>query len=733
LKKSIPALKACKGEAMTPDHWAQLFKILGIRGMTLEKLALKDLVEQTSNLLANEQQIKDLNARALGEVVIREALQELQMWGANAMLSLTEHKSEKRSTPMIKEWEELLTQVGDNQSLVGSLKDSPYFGPFQDDALKWETRLSDLSDFLQLMNQIQRKWVYLEPIFGRGSLPSETSRFNRVDEEFRTIMLDLNADPKVLTLLAIHGLKERLPHMLDQLERCQKALAEFLEGKRGRFPRFYFIGDDDLLEILGQCKNPAVIQSHLKKLFQGIFRVEFGEKDATLIAMCDIYGENVPLDIAVKISDQVEEWLVQLANRMVSSLQAMLLSCLAQTDLAKYPGQLLSVSEMLHFTARAEKALQSHGLDKLGLELAEELQKYTAFNASSDSVLRLKMYGLILDMVHNREVVDMLREAGVTSLGDWQWQKQLRYYMNKEKKVAELRMVSAEMAYSYEYQGNAPRLVQTPLTDKCYLTLTQAMQLGYGGNPYGPAGTGKTESVKALGQVLGRQVLVFNCDEGIDFKSMGRIFTGLVKCGAWGCFDEFNRLEEDVLSAVSQQIQTIQVALKLREKTVTIIGDTPVDVDHNSGIFVTLNPAGKGYGGRSKLPDNLKQLFRAVAMSKPDNERIAEVTLYAGGFEHAAEGGRKLVAVFRLSQQLLSWQQHYDWGLRAIKTVLFTASSLIQARKAANGNKSIPKEEEFKLLIQARRIHLWQRLAVIMTCTFAGDTREHFGQVGISR
>lgn len=60
-------------------------------------------------------------------------------------------------------------------------------------------------------------------------------------------------------------------------------------------------------------------------------------------------------------------------------------------------------------------------------------------------------------------------------------------------------------------------------------------------------------------QAMGRRVLVFNCDEEFDFKAMGRIFVGLVKCGAWGCFDEFNRLDEEVLSAVSQQIQIIQV------------------------------------------------------------------------------------------------------------------------------------------------------------------------------
>ena len=73
-------------------------------------------------------------------------------------------------------------------------------------------------------------------------------------------------------------------------------------------------------------------------------------------------------------------------------------------------------------------------------------------------------------------------------------------------------MCDAVFDYTYEYQGNAPKLVHTPLTDKCYLTLTQGMLLGYGGNPYGPAGTGKTESVKALGQAFARQVLVFKCD-----------------------------------------------------------------------------------------------------------------------------------------------------------------------------------------------------------------------------
>jgi hypothetical protein len=122
-------------------------------------------------------------------------------------------------------------------------------------------------------------------------------------------------------------------------------------------------------------------------------------------------------------------------------------------------------------------------------------------------------------------------------------------------------IANAAFGYGFEYLGVGERLVQTPLTDRCFLTLAQALSLRLGGNPFGPAGTGKTESVKALGCQLGRFVLVFNCDEHFDFKAMGRIFVGLCQVGAWGCFDEFNRLEERILSAVSAQILAIQTGL----------------------------------------------------------------------------------------------------------------------------------------------------------------------------
>ena len=107
----------------------------------------------------------------------------------------------------------------------------------------------------------------------------------------------------------------------------------------------------------------------------------------------------------------------------------------------------------------------------------------------------------------------------------------MRFYFDpKQGEVLQqlsIHMANAKFHYGFEYLGVQEKLVQSPLTDKCYLTLTQALDLRLGGSPFGPAGTGKTESVKALGGQLGRFVLVFNCDEAFDFQAMGRIFVGL--------------------------------------------------------------------------------------------------------------------------------------------------------------------------------------------------------------
>jgi dynein heavy chain len=187
--------------------------------------------------------------------------------------------------------------------------------------------------------------------------------------------------------------------------------------------------------------------------------------------------------------------------------------------------------------------------------------------------------------------------------------------------------------------GCTSRLVITPLTDRCWITISNALHIKLGANPAGPAGTGKTESTKDLAKAIAIQCIVYNCSDQVDYIMMGRLFSGLCQQGCWTCLDEFNRINVEVLSVIAQQLLQVRTAL-LEEKQMFNFENDEIPLKPEFGCHVTMNP---GYAGRTELPDNLKVLFRPVAMMIPNYGLIAEIMLFAEGFSSAKRISTKMV------------------------------------------------------------------------------------------
>jgi len=259
-------------------------------------------------------------------------------------------------------------------------------------------------------------------------------------------------------------------------------------------------------------------------------------------------------------------------------------------------------------------------------DLSKQLNNMVEIIRALTNLVRKKLNTLLIIDIHVQDIVSYFVRDTVVSADQFEWESQLRFYWDSAKDDCCVKQCTGTFQYGYEYMGLNGRLVITPLTDRCYMTLTQALTFKLDGSPSGPAGTGKTETVKDLAKSLALACFVINCGDGLDYKAMGSTFAGLIQSGAWGCFDEFNRINIEVLSVVSAQLKSIQNALICNSNTVNIGtgSDLVIKRTHGfaiSGVFITMNP---GYAGRTELPDNLKVSFRPVTMVVPDLQKIAE-------------------------------------------------------------------------------------------------------------
>uniref|UniRef100_A0A9L0IQP0 Dynein axonemal heavy chain 10 n=1 Tax=Equus asinus TaxID=9793 RepID=A0A9L0IQP0_EQUAS len=691
-KDSIPLLLDLKHDAMRDRHWKDLMEKTGVffemtETFTLENMFAMELHKHTDVL-------SEILTAAIKEIAIEKAVKEiLDTWENMKFNVVKYYKGTQERGYILGAVDEIIQCLDDNTVNLQSISGSRFVGPFLQTVHKWEKTLSLIGEVIEIWMLVQRKWMYLESIFISGDirsqLPDEAKKFDNIDRVFKRIMAETLKDPVIKRCCEAPNRLSDFQSISEGLERCQKSLNDYLDSKRNAFPRFFFISDDELLSILGNS-DPLCVQEHMIKMYDNIALLRFSDGDSgekLVLAMISAEGEVMEFRKTIRAEGRVEDWMTAVLNEMrrtnrLITKEAIFRYCedRSRVDwMLLYQGMVVLAASQVWWTwevedvfrqvQRGEKqAMKNYG-KKMHQQIDELVTRITMPLSRND---RKKYNTVLIIDVHARDIVDSFIRGSILEAREFEWESQLRFYWDREPDELNIRQCTGTFGYGYEYMGLNGRLVITPLTDRIYLTLTQALSMYLGGAPAGPAGTGKTETTKDLAKALGLLCVVTNCGEGMDYKAVGKILSGLAQCGAWGCFDEFNRIDASVLSVISSQIQTIRNAL-IHQLTTFQFEGQEISLDSRMGIFITMNP---GYAGRTELPESVKALFRPVVVIVPDLQQICEIMLFSEGFLWAKTLAKKMTVLYKLAREQLSKQHHYDFGLRALKSVLVMAGEL---------------------------------------------------------
>ena len=722
MNQNAPVIQVLSSTSMQERHWIEFFQIVKPEEVyTPEQLnsTTFGMIISNDKIKEERDKIDNISAAAIAQEKIMKDIDKISGdWANIKFIIQNQSKTKNEVKYIIASVEEIYNALDEHSQLVAGALSSRHVADIRDKVEEWDNMLNSISAIIEEWLLVQKQWIYLENIFSaediKKQLPEPSKNFAKVNKLFKELMRKTYADPIVINRCKQEGLLEMLTRFHKELDTIQKSLEDYLQTKRKAFPRFYFLSNDELLKILSNTRQPRLVNDYLSKCFDGIKCVNFvSESSNEIIEMVSPEDEIVPLTHTLFATENIEGWLNELEASMFESVYDKTKLCLEKYPgfkqprrewiYAGYPCQCVITDDQVMWAEFVEKAIDS--ISEGGnlsdfLEYMEEIiiELSTLVREKVEPLKKSLVERLIIINVHARAVVSDMIRKGVKNKNDFEWQKNLKFYWEKDINVQTqeermeivIKQTNSRFIYGYEYLGNPERMVITPLTDKCYITLTSALHINFGGAPAGPAGTGKTETTKDLSKALAIKVCVFNCTDQLDYKMMGRMFCGLAECGAWACFDEFNRIEIEVLSVIAQQIETIQTHLREKKWIMDFDGKT-IKLKPRFGVFITMNP---GYAGRTELPDNLKSLFRPVAMMIPDYALVAEVTLYSKGFKTAKDLSVKMHQLFKLSSEQLSKQKHYDFGLRGIKSILTRAGYL---------KEKFPKDPEAEVLIRAMK------------------------------
>jgi dynein heavy chain len=398
-QQTMPLIQDLKNPALRIRHWESLRTEVGrffdplSAGFNLEAVLSLGLHQHVDF-------ISELSANANKELSIEQSLASIALRWQSIDIETAPYKG----TYKISSTDDLFQVLEDDSVQLSTIKSSRFYPSFAEDVDRWEGALNTVSEVVEMLLSLQRKWIYLESIFMASEdicrqLPQESALFMDVNAGFAATIEHVYHDPNAYRACCDDPeMLSKLVQMDEKLEHIQKSLDQYLETKRIIFPRFYFVSDDDLLEVLGQGRDPMAVQKHLKKCFEGVKSAHLvpptkspsKQWEATGLTSPD--GEGVELASSLILEGPVEQWLSDLELSMQVAIQKILaLSIQAYKGkkekwVRDFQGQILITTGAIQWTADCSRALGAISAGNKGALKALKKKQTNYLNKLSDMV-----------------------------------------------------------------------------------------------------------------------------------------------------------------------------------------------------------------------------------------------------------------------------------------------------------------------------------------------------------
>jgi len=431
---------------MMERHWKKLMRITQKTiNFNSPNFCLEDLIKL--QLYKYSEEVTELVDSAQKEAKIESNINKIERIWEEQKFEFKEYKD----TQILGALDEIVEFVETHQMELMGMLSSKDVAEFEEKVKHWQKTLKTVDSVIQIWVKVQKNWQRLEPIFLasediRTQLNEETKKFEKIDVEWKDMMREASEDNGVIVAATYEGRESLLNEFSSEIEYCEKALNDYLEQKKKVFPRFYFVSNQALLDILSNGNNPEKVDEYLGDCFDGMKGLDFVRGEGEMVPAKKAKGMFSKEKEYVSFGDNiftctgaVENYLCDLERCMQSTLRDILEVAKGTADnwdiekkrhewLEDYCAQISLLATQIMWTEEVQRAFEeveggseTAMKDYLTVILVRIKHLIDRVRMDLSSELRIKIITIITIDVHERDVVDMFVNKKIMDSGSFAW------------------------------------------------------------------------------------------------------------------------------------------------------------------------------------------------------------------------------------------------------------------------------------------------------------------------